>query len=339
MNLKLIMLVIAGSIFTIASHAQFFKTNTEVTVNSTMPTQPNSQQDSLGSIQPGSVFEVLEAQSKAVKIKLWLLKNGSKLRETNSMWIFKDDSLPETAKDFVEIQPARKQADPAPSVEARSSADNCTDGNCGANTVSAQTPAAVDNTSDLRAVANTALALKKPTAAAVDSALENQIKNFSESEEVKTAIAYGLSNKRGRSTGKCYRAVKMALAASPRGTKRSGLIPGHFSDVAAVQGKESLKDFGFINLLEKKPFDSTLKNNPSAAPKGSVLVYSSGLRCKNTTIKDCGHIEIKTKGPGESGYVSDYYSDDPISETVRHRSLKKPIYKLVGIMIKPMDKK
>ena len=76
--------------------------------------------------------------------------------------------------------------------------------------------------------------------------------------------------------------------------------------------------------------------SPSQAPKGAILVYSSGIPCGR--IRDCGHTEIKTGHSGEDGYVSDYYSKDAINETPRARKYGSN-YKLVGIMIKPKDKK
>lgn len=209
----------------------------------------------------------------------------------------------------------------------------CDSGNCTKNFATQETAANRANNKELRAITEKV----KKQIQAKEALLAQQIEDYSSSPEVKAAVSHGLRNKSYKSKGRCYRAVKFALAASPPGTKKKGLIPQHFSDPAAVNAKDSLKSYGFINLLEISPYDKLLKGNPAAAPKGAILVYSSGLRCRNTTIKDCGHIEIKTDKPGKPGYISDYYSTDPISETERNRNLKKPIYKLVSIMIKPLD--
>ncbi len=332
-----------------SARAQFYFLNSEKTVTSSVPQSVNSVENQLGVLPRGTVFEVLEAQAQAVRIKLWILKNDPQLEFfkklwlqnylsiNKDLWLYKDDTDPKSKIDFIKIKPERSQLISPESIisEAKSPSTDCLDGSCEKNLASTKSESAIENTEALREIADKI----NPDADASESKLEQQIKNFSESAQVSSSIEYALKNKRSHSTGKCYRSVKFALAASPRGTKKEGLIPGHFSDSAAVQSKESLKKFGFINLLEKFPYSFKLATNPSEAPKGAVLVYSSGLRCKGTQIKDCGHVEIKTSEPGKPGYVSDYYSDDPISETAHQRSLKKPIYKLVAIMIKPMDTK
>lgn len=155
--------------------------------------------------------------------------------------------------------------------------------------------------------------------------LRKKVENYSNSSLVKTTIDYAIRNfGRLRARGKCYMAVKLSLAASPTKKDKAGLIPGRFPDEAALNAKNSLKEYGFINLLETEPFKYEIKN-AAQAPKGSVLVYSSGKKCHHSRIKDCGHVEIKT----DKGYISDFFSKDPITID--------PRYKLVGVMIKPMD--
>ena len=147
------------------------------------------------------------------------------------------------------------------------------------------------------------------------------------------AIDYAMRNKYARSQATCYRSVKKALASKARG--KQGLIPYHYSDMAALNAKNSLKEFGFVNLLEQEPYKSQI-NSPSKAPKGAILVYSSGIPCGSgrSRVADCGHVEIKTDHAGKPGYVSDYYSRDAINETPRAR-VRGTGYTLVGVMIKP----
>lgn len=189
--------------------------------------------------------------------------------------------------------------------------------------------------------------------------LDDKIKKYSNSKEVARMIDWAMKNKNTHSTGNCYRKVKEALATQcgPDKRRKDGLVyyhcnnpfrpeggrlgPGNnltskvsteMADKAALSAKNRLKKDGFINLLEVEPYKSQIKS-PSGAPKGSVLVYSSGIPCDG--IADCGHTEIKTDSEGKPGYVSDYYSADAINETARVRKYGNSNYKLVGVMIKP----
>lgn len=160
------------------------------------------------------------------------------------------------------------------------------------------------------------------------SDLMQKIKNYSQSKQVQKVVTAAKNNAHRNSIGMCYRYVKNALS--------NGLTPGWFSDTAAKSGKETLKKFGFVNLLEHEPFKSQIKS-PNQAPKGAVLVYSSGKPCrKSRTIKDCGHIEIKLDSEGKPGFASDYYSATAINDTAKARRYGSK-YKLIGVMIKPMD--
>lgn len=154
------------------------------------------------------------------------------------------------------------------------------------------------------------------------NSLVDKVKHYSQSTPVQKVISAAKNNAHARSIGKCYRYVKNALA--------KGLTPGWYSDMAARSGKDSLKRYGFINLLDHEPYKTKLKS-PAEAPKGAVLVYSSGKPCRGTRIKDCGHIEIKLDHEGKPGYASDYYSSKPVTST---RSGSR--YKLIGVMIKPL---
>lgn len=165
----------------------------------------------------------------------------------------------------------------------------------------------------------------KKEASAAEMSLVEKVKNYSASKSVQKVIQAAKKNAYRRSIRKCYRFVKNALA--------HGLTPGWYSDVAAKSAKESLKKYNFINLLDHEPYKSNLKK-PDQAPKGAVLVYSSGKACGR--IKDCGHIEIKLGEGVDGGYASDYYSQHAINDTPAARKYGSR-YKLIGVMVKPMD--
>jgi hypothetical protein len=190
--------------------------------------------------------------------------------------------------------------------------------------------------------------------------LDAKIKNYSESPQVKRMIDWAMKAKFSASIGLCYRLVKEAIAnqcgpniyredhslryacknrLSPEGGKKGpgdnltqSVLTGA-ADEAALSAKTRLKTQGFINLLDTEPYKTEMRS-PSDAPRGAILVYSSGVPCKHSRIADCGHAEIKTGNPGEPGYVSDYYSADAINETPRARKYPNN-YRLVGVMIKP----
>lgn len=196
----------------------------------------------------------------------------------------------------------------------------------------ASTQIAAQNTTHLASISRTITAQQsKVPKTKTHESLDKQIKRYSKSDEVKYSIEYALKKKKSRSQGYCYRNVKKALLAAPKGKK--GLIPEYFWDEAALNAKNTLKEYGFVNLLEIEPYKTQI-TSPSNAPKGAVLVYSSGKPCFNGSVRDCGHIEIKTDIPGEPGYVSDYYSDDAINENASARAYGTR-YKLVSVMIKP----
>lgn len=217
--------------------------------------------------------------------------------------------------------------------EAVNTKTECASGNCGEDTPGGLSPATQVNNRDLRKIAN-----KVKTQAQKDQAiLEKQIADYSGSAAVTATIKYAVAKKKQRSTGKCYKFVKNALAAKPGKPIGPGLIPARYDDVFALNARISLKreEHGFTNLLEIPPYDKLLKNNPSAAPIGAVLVYSSGTPCRGASyIRDCGHIEIKTGLPGQNAYVSDFGLTVPISETPGNRTARKKIYKLVSVMVK-----
>lgn len=166
---------------------------------------------------------------------------------------------------------------------------------------------------------------------------DEAIARYSSSSAVQKSIDYAMTHKAPRSRSQCYRYVKEALACAPRGRRGNGecLNNSWFASGAARNAVTDLKrseNGGFVNLLE---YDRFRNMTATQAPKGAVLVYSSGVPCRPHDARDCGHVEIKTNGPGEDGYVSDFYLPDPINYTARVRSRGRTGYQLIGIMIKP----
>lgn len=217
--------------------------------------------------------------------------------------------------------------------EGKSATTECAAGVCGEATPAVTSPATQLNNKDLRAVTNKV----KSQSEKDEAILKKQIEDYSNSAEVKATIAHAIAKKRYRSTGKCYRFVKAALAAKTTKPSSPGLVSAPNYDYFALNARETLKqpEFGFKNLLEIPPYDKLLKNKPSKAPIGAVLVYSSSVPCRGKPrIPDCGHVEIKTGKPGKNAYVSDFGLDVPISETPGNQTSRKRFYKLVGIMVK-----
>lgn len=100
-----------------------------------------------------------------------------------------------------------------------------------------------------------------------------------------------------RSTGYCYRYVKLIL-------QDCGAASGYLSGVYAKNAGPELLRAGFRKLNV---------SSPRQAPPGAVLVY--GNRC-SSLANQAGHIEIKIS---ESQYISDYVGSRPISESTTCR--------------------
>lgn len=289
----------------------------------------DADNNKVGILARGSTFTVLQkkliGKSEAMQIRVTSLAPPGYVKVSKEYWIYKPND-----KDFIKTSAADPVATEGQSIETP-----CSD--C---TVAAQqsTPAARGNAGDLADISRTITARENEAPPMVSAtadvtakpgSLDEIIKKYSESDEVKYSIEYALKHKKQRSQGYCYRSVKRALLAAPKGKK--GLINEYMWDRAALMAKNNLKKHGFINLLDTEPYKTQMKS-PSKAPKGAVLVFSSGIPCGDN-IPDCGHTEIKTGDAGKPGYVSDYYSHDAINETAGARRYGTN-YKLVGVMIK-----
>lgn len=145
---------------------------------------------------------------------------------------------------------------------------------------------------------------------------DEAIAKYSASQEVENTIAYAKEYVLGRSSDQCYRFVKFALV-------HGDLVNKYLIGKFARDAGPALKDQGFVNLMETKPWKDKIKS-PYDAPKGAVLVYKGGM----------GHIEIKTGDVGEGGFISDYYKDEPRTGTVRN-GLNGDGRTLIGVYVKP----
>lgn len=290
-----------------------------------------SDDNRVGILSKGSTFTVLEkkrlGRAEGLKIRVTSLSPTSYLKQSKEYWIYKPNNT-----DFMKTSisvPVEAQSIEVPCDSCLAPAQQSAEG-------------VSKNTNDLGDISRTILTQQNQATGKVEQvspqvsaekqipgSLDEKIKKYSESTGAKIAIEHALKYRFSSSHGSCYRSVKKALKTSNKTTP--GLIPYHYSDLAALNAKQSLKKFGFINLLDIEPYKTQMVS-PSRAPKGAVLVYSSGIPCGTAT--DCGHIEIKTNDAGKPGYVSDYYSNDPINETGGARKYGTK-YKLVGVMIKP----
>lgn len=165
---------------------------------------------------------------------------------------------------------------------------------------------------------------------------DQSILNYSNSPRTQRTLQYARSHfgSRRRGRGGCYRAVKDSLSCD---SSRQCLISSWYSGVPASGAVRDLSRApnNFINLMTTSPYAGRV--NARNAPKGAVLVYSSGVPCRHSRIPDCGHVEIKMGNPGEDGYISDFYFPDPINDTPRiRRNRGRTNYRLIGVMVKPM---
>lgn len=157
--------------------------------------------------------------------------------------------------------------------------------------------------------------------------IEEKVKEYSESTQVKAMIQKANKQARSKSQRDCYKFVKRALLAKD-GNKNSLVskyLPGETTRVA----EKYMKEVGFTNLLEVEPYKSNLQK-PQHAPKGAILIYEGGSACMNGKVKNCGHIEIKAKEGDEPGYIYDVKVDQPRVDVpgVGNR------YKLKAVMVK-----
>lgn len=276
--------------------------------------------ESLGILKAGSVVRILEVTSfgknrgEALRIEVMKAGKNSNFEIAEQMWIYRS-----------------KNVNYLTETEAQIVDGLCNEG-CKNSSATKNTVASKKNLHELKSVTEKAYEEFETVKTKVSTYLDEKIKNYSLA--AKASINWAMKHKHSTSQGKCYLKVKEALSTAFKGKKsNSKILPGWYSDVTAANAKESLKNFGFINLLETEPYKSEIKS-PTDAPQGAVLVYSSGVKCAG--YKDCGHVEIKVGRPGEPGYVSDYYSKDAVNESKNALRFGSR-YKLIGVMIKPLD--
>lgn len=347
--------------------AESYRLNANYFIRST-PRFSDNARNRLGVLAAGSTFKVLEKvqrsdNSYAVRIQITNAAANSNVRNASSQWIYMSGRNRFTSVSDGATTPTTEAGTTA---SGSANCPTCAAAGSGvtnsgdiarvtsaltdeANTVDDSEEGAVEDTAPASGLARAA-----PPRTPFAGPLGEQIERYSASNEVNRMISWAMANK-ARSRGLCYRLVKEAMANQcgpsmgrryscrsplPSGGRGPGnnLVPNWFPDERALSAKETLKDYGFVNIMDTEPYKTQLANSPSLAPKGAVLIYSSGMTCgsrrsrRATTdlSRDCGHIEIKTDEPGRPGYVSDYYSNNPITE-----GLSGPRYHLVAVMVKP----
>lgn len=311
----------------------------------------------VGVLQEGSTFRVLNRfpqkhGAEALEIEVTAMSRGSYLNPSSSgrLFIYK----PANSNDFIYRSGSRVEAGVS---KCDTCASNITEISTTILTQISDTVIEMQNVAPKAEVKlNDEDQIPVQSGPPISGSLDQKIRNYSDSKEVSRMIEWAMKNKSPSSRRLCYRTVKEAMASqcgpprrdyvcrnpfAPEGGKKgpgNNLMKSVSTDVAdsyALSAKTRLKKDGFVNLLEIEPYKSQMRS-PSQAPKGAVLVYSSGIPCGK--ISDCGHIEIKTGKAGEPGYVSDFYLPYAINETPRAKRYGSN-YKLVGIMIKPKDGK
>lgn len=292
------------------------------------PNFGSSRRNIVGVLTRGSTFELLERRrradgSEALRIRVIATARGGNVNpsQTDEYWIYKSNST-----DFVSRGgPPAPQAAPCPECDRDGGAPIPGRTREDLARISREATRTAEEAPAPPAPAPT----RRPPASPGAVNFDQSVVNYSASAQVRRTIDYALRHKTARSRRRCYRSVKDALVAG-------GLIRSWYSDLAAANAKNTLKQRGFVNLLEREPYRSQI-TSPSQAPKGAVLVYSSGTPCGRgaSRVADCGHVEIKVGGPGEPGYVSDYRSETAINETPRARRYGSN-YRLIGVMVKPM---
>ncbi len=267
----------------------------------------------VGDLREDSVVKVLEKKrlpsgAYGLRIEILSANNSTRKIKSTQKWIYKLNEA-----HFTDITDSKRKI-----AEASTSSQQSTQAQAPAACATCLGDAAAiqknSNQRDLGLVTQSA-----ELNANMLPSLREQVKNYSDSPEVRKSIATGMRLfGRKSSKGLCYTAIKKILAAS-------GLVSNSkIGEESALSAKDTLKDqFGFINLLDIPSFKTEIIT-AADAPVGSVLVYSSGKKCKRSKIPDCGHTEMKTK----SGFISDFYTKNLIT--------RNPNYKLVAVMVKPM---
>ncbi len=288
-----------------SAHSETFKIPSEINVRTSINFYGSS--NVIGNLPEGTEVEILdkrELRSGAQSLTVRVISPESKkyLNEQSPIYIWQ-------SKEWQKLSPAAASQTEAQVV--------CLDGSCKQNLLPQSFEPIKDVTHKIEEQDNT----QTPE----NSTLEQQIQNYSNSEQVKKTIDWAYEkNKNKNSSFTCYRAVKEALANKTKSGKGPGnnLTKSWYSSQKAKDGVTDLKKRGFINLLDHSPYNETLKD-VTKAPKGAVLVYK-------TTRHRFGHIEIKLDDGENSRYAADYVSNRPIT-----RSGAGKTYTLLGVMIKP----
>ena len=304
----------------------------------------NEGTNQLGPLYEGSEIKVLQtvpARGNKKILQIEVTKLDSEHRRSalpkGKFWIYNGND-----DDFVEVASSKRK-------NTQAGCKNCLE-----KPVTNPSPQLTNNSENVADIAgfiehgkHQPEVVEKPTPQVANEAptgnLAEMIKRYSNSSQVAAMIARAKHPPKYGRKRVCYKPVKLALAT--KDAHGSSLIPTrYYDDEAAINAVNTLQDkklkHSFVNLLDDKfKPDNQYLFDPLKAPKGAILVYSSGIPCAHSRIKDCGHIEIatgdidpKTGGPGKDAFVHQLKSNNPI--TLQRWGYK---YKLIGVMIKPME--
>ena len=129
--------------------------------------------------------------------------------------------------------------------------------------------------------------------------LTEKIKSYEASQPVKKTLIYMHQNVLDASAGLCAGYVRKGYMSSHMITHYPGI--DYAKDYLPFFNKE-----GWTNLFSNPMIQSDLNNTPS----GCAVIYSA-INPENDRNGYIGHIEVRTKGVKENGFISDYFSHNP----------------------------
>jgi hypothetical protein len=147
----------------------------------------------------------------------------------------------------------------------------------------------------MKKIMMTALAMTSLLAFADD--LSEKISRYESSQGVKKTLNHLHNNVLASSEGMCATYVR-------KGYQASGLFSGSPGINYAKDYKPFFQNEGWTDLF------SNVKSDLNNTPSGCAVVYD-GINPKNDRNGYIGHIEVRTKGRKASGYISDYFSQNP----------------------------
>jgi hypothetical protein len=130
--------------------------------------------------------------------------------------------------------------------------------------------------------------------------LTEKVKAYEASQPVKKTLTFMHNNVLDASEGKCASYV------------RQGYMAGGMMQYPGIDYAKDYLPFltrsGWTNLVTS----AKVKSDLHLAPKGCAIIYEA-INPQNDRNGYIGHIEVRTKGIGNDGYISDYFSQNPRS--------------------------